>query len=134
MEVKRTISEAIAPLFRTSPTDYATLYTVLSLKQEISATIIGPNRRTLITLDLDLYNRAIQIQESVGNKNWILRAGVLHIAFASLHALGKTVEGGGTDKCAIKTGTYSSAALRGIYGGKAFKRGWSTILSTPWLL
>ena len=52
-----------------------------------------------------------------------MRAGVLHIAFASLHALGKTVEGSGTDTCAIETGTYSSAALRGIYGGKVFKRG-----------
>ena len=84
---------------------------------------MGPERRTLITVDLDLYNRAIQIQESVGNQNWVLRAGILHVAFASLHALGKTVEGSGVDTCAVESGIYSSAALRGIYGGKAFKRG-----------
>ena len=113
---------AIAPLFRTSPTDLATLYTVLSLTQQISASIVGPDKRTLITLDLDLYNRAIQIQESVGNKNWMLMAGGLHIRFAIEHALGKTIEGSGIDTCAIEYGTYSSAALRGIYAGKAFKR------------
>ena len=123
VEVKWTNSQEIAPLFRTSPTDYTTLYTVLSLTQVISATITGPNRCTLITLDLNLYNREIQIQESVVNENWILRAGVLHIASASLHALGKTIEGGGTDTCAIENGTYSSAALRGFHGGRAFKRG-----------
>ena len=68
VEVKRTNSQAIAPLFRTSPTEYTTLYTVLNLTQEISSTVIGPNSRTLITLDIDLYNRAIQIQESVAMK------------------------------------------------------------------
>ena len=123
IEVKQTNSEVIAPLFKTSPTDYATLYTVLSLTQNISAIIVGSERCTLITLGLDLYNHAVQIQESVNNRNWILRAGILHIAFASLHALGKTVEGSGADSCAIECGIYSSTAIRGIYGGKAFKRG-----------
>ena len=93
------------------------------LTQGISAFVVGPERRTLITLDLDLYSRALQIQHSVGNRNWILRAGVLHIAFAALHALEKTIEGSGIDTCAIESGSYTSAALRGIYGGKAYKRG-----------
>ena len=74
-------------------------------------------------LDLDLYSRALKIQQTVGNTNWILRAGALHIVFAGLHALGKTVDGSGIDTCAIESGTYTTAALRGIYGGKAYKRG-----------
>ena len=53
----------------------------------------------------------------------ILRAGVLHIVFAALHALGKTTDGSGFDTCLIEKGVYTSAALRGIYGGKAYKRG-----------
>lgn len=126
----RTNTEVIAPLFKTSPTDYATLYTVLMLTQGISASVVGPDRRTLITLDLDLYNRAIQIQQSVGNNNWILRAGALHIAFAALHALGKTIDGSGIDTCAIESGTYTSAALRGIYSGKAYKRGMEYHITT----
>ena len=59
----------------------------------------------------------------MGNTNWILRAGVLHIVFAPLHALGKTVDGSGIDTCAIECGIYTSAVPRGIYGGKAYKRG-----------
>jgi hypothetical protein len=119
----QTNTEIIAPLFKTSPTDYVTLHTVLMLTQGISAFVVGPERRTLITLDLDLYNRALQIQQSVGNTNWILHAGILHIAFAARHALGKTIDGSGIDMCAIESGTYTSAARHRIYGGKAYKRG-----------
>lgn len=118
-----TNTAVVAPLFKTSPTDYGTLYTVLRLSQGISATVVGPHRKTLITLDLDLYSRALKIQQSVGNANWILRAGALHIAFAALHALGKTIDGSGLDTCAIECGAYTSASLRRIFGGKAYKRG-----------
>ena len=93
------------------------------LCQGVSAVVVGPERRTMITLDLDHYSRALKIQQSVGNTNWILRAGALHIAFAALHSLGKTCEGSGIDICAIECGIYTSAALRGIFSGKAYKRG-----------
>ena len=73
------------------------------LTHGISAVGVGPDRKTIITLDLDLYNRAIQIQQTVENTNWILRAGVLHIIFAALHALGKTIDGSGFDTCVIET-------------------------------
>ena len=104
---------------------YWTLYTVLQLTQDISAQVVGPHRRTLITLDLDLYARALKIQQSVGNTNWILTAGALHISFAALHALGKSISGSGLDICAIASGAYTctSAALSGIFSGKAYKRG-----------
>ena len=88
--------------------------------------VVGPDRKTIITLVLDLYNRALQIQQTVENTIWILRAGVLHIVYAALHALGKTIDGGGFDTCAIEKGIYPSAALHGIYGGKAYKRGIET--------
>ena len=50
MNVKQTNSEIVAPLFKTSPTDYGTLFTVLSLTQEISAVVVGPERCTIIIL------------------------------------------------------------------------------------
>jgi len=53
------------------------------------------------------------------NINWVLRAGALHIAFVDLHALGKTLDGSGIDTCSIESGTYTSAALRGIFGHKS---------------
>ena len=52
-------------------------------------------------LFLDLNICALQIQQTVGNTNWIDRAGVLHIVIAALHALGKTNDGSGFDTCAI---------------------------------
>ena len=61
--------------------------------------------------------------QSVGSQNWILCAGGLHIVFALLRALGKTVDGSGLDVCSIETGIYTSASLRRIFGGKAYKRG-----------
>ena len=69
------------------------------LSQGISAVVVGPDRKKNIMLELDLYNRALQIQQTVGNTNWIFRAGVLHIVFAALHALGKIINGSGFDLC-----------------------------------
>ena len=115
--------EVVAPLFRTSPTDYTTLYNALKRAQGISAYVVGSNRTTIITLDLDLYVRALHIQQTTGNSNWFLRLGELHIGFAELHALGKTIDGSGIDICAIETGAYTSATLRKIFDGKHYKRG-----------
>ena len=70
-----TNTEVLTPLLRRPPTDYQTLYTALKLTQEISAVVVGPDRKTLITLDLDLFSRALKIQQSVGNDNWILLPG-----------------------------------------------------------
>ena len=109
-------SEVLSPLFRTPPTDFATLYTAPRLTQNIPALVVGPERRTVIELDLDFYCRAVQIQQSVKNKNWITKAGTLHICFAALHALWETVEGSGMDTEGVETGIYSSAALQSIYG------------------
>ena len=88
--ITRTNTEVTASLFKTSPTEMTTLYTVLMLTQGISAVVDGPYRKTILMLDLGLYNCALQIQQTVGNTNLILRAGVLHIVFAAFHALGKT--------------------------------------------
>lgn len=122
-EIKKTNSAVIAPLFKQPPTDYATLYTALQLTQNISAVVVGPDRKTVITLDLDLYERALKIQQSTGNSNWVLRAGELHICMAAEHALAKHIESSGLDAIAIETSIYSPAALRAIFTGKAFKRG-----------
>ena len=119
----RTNTGVVAPLLKCPPTDLSTLYTALMRAQGISAVVVGPHRRTIITLDLDLYYRAIQIQQSVKNSNWIIQAGYLHIMFAALHALGKTIDGSGLDSCVVENGVYTYAALRGIYNGKSYKRG-----------
>ena len=87
-----------------------------------TAKVVGPDKKVIITLDLDLFNNALEIQQSITN-NWVLRAGEIHKLFAALHALGKTLDGSGIDTCSVDTGSYSTAALRGIKSGKAYKRG-----------
>ena len=85
--ITRTNTEVIAPLFKPSPTNITTLYTVLMLRQVVSAVVVGPERKTIITFDLDLfYSSALHIQQTVGNTNWVLQAGVLHIVFPAFHA------------------------------------------------
>ena len=91
------------------------------LTQGISTLVVGPERRTPITLDLDLFKRSLRIEQSVGYTKWIIQAGVLHLAFAALRALGKTIDGSGLVTCTIESGIYTSAALRSIYCGKVYK-------------
>ena len=119
----KTLTGIIAPLLRSSPTDYATLYKVLCITQGISAVVTGPNHKTIITLDLDLNERAVKLQQANGISNWFLRIGELHTCFASLHALGKYIEASGIDVVSIEEGIYSPATIRQILGGKNYKRG-----------
>ena len=114
--ITRTNTEVIATLFKTSPTDITTLYTVLLLTQGVSAVVVCPERKTILTLDLDLCSRALQIQQTVGNTNWVLPVGVLHIVFAALHALGKTLDGSGIDTCCQKWYFYISSATGNFWG------------------
>ena len=123
LKLEKTNSEVVAPILRRPPTDHASLYTALKLTQDISSVVVGPSRKTIITLDMDLFQRALKIKFSVGNENWILRPGELHICFAALHALGKYIDGSGLGSLAIEANIYSPATLRQVYGGKAFKRG-----------
>ena len=72
------------------------------LTQEISA-VVGPSRKTIITLDMDLFQRALRIMQSEGHKNWVLRPGELHLCFAALHALGKYIDVSGLDDLAVES-------------------------------
>ena len=99
----------MSPVLRSSPKDLATLYTALKMCQNVSAEVVGPHRRVLITLDLELYKLAVQIQQSTGNKHWLLQPGHLQKCFADLHALGKVIEGSGLDTVAVERGVYSSS-------------------------
>ena len=47
VKLATTNTDVVAPLFRQSPTDYATLYTVLSLTQNISAVVVGKDKKTV---------------------------------------------------------------------------------------
>ena len=93
------------------------------MAQDISAVVVGPERRTIITLDMDLYRCALKLKVSMKNKNWLLQPGKLHKFFADQHALGKTIEGSGLDDVGVECGIYSAASMRAILAGKNYTRG-----------
>ena len=57
----------------------------------------GPSSMTVLTLDLDLYERALQVVQSRDElrRRFILRLGTLHIVFANLRAIGHFITGSG---------------------------------------
>ena len=65
----KTNSGIVSPLLKIPSTDYSGLYAVLCLGQGISAFVVGSHRKTVITLGLDLYERATKLQTSTGNSN-----------------------------------------------------------------
>jgi hypothetical protein len=119
LQVKKMNTGVMPPLLLRSPTGLPTLYTALKFTEHVSAYVMGPGKKTVITLDMDLYERAMKIKSALGIKNWLLMPGTLHYCFASLHALGKNIEGSGFYTCAIEAGIWSPVSLRQIYTNPA---------------
>ena len=46
---------------------------ILCMAQDISAVVVGPDRRTVITVDMDLYRAGLKLRASVKNKKWLLQ-------------------------------------------------------------
>ena len=113
-------SYAELPLLNTPPTDWSTLYTALKVCQGISTTI-APNKKTIITLDLQLYIKAVQLREKIGDEIF-LRVGELHVVFAMCHAIGKYIDSSGLDKLFTHCGIYSHLVVGKILEGKNMKR------------
>ena len=122
-KVSGTNYSVLAPLICFSPTSPQTLYTALCLAQKINVSVVGIHMRTVITLDLDLHERAVKIRANTGHTNcWVMRMGELHIMFALLRSLGRYIEGSGLDDIWIETGLYGPAVIRQIFGGRHLKR------------
>ena len=99
------------------------MYTILSMSQEISVKIVGPNQRVVIKLDMDLYKMAVQLQMAAKNKHWLLQPAHLHKFLADIHASGKIVEGSGLDIIAVESRVYSAAVSRCMCAGNQYTLG-----------
>ena len=79
------------PLYTGSPTVWTNLYSVLKMAQGINVAVTG-NKKTIITLDMQLYSKAVQMREKNDiNEEFIFRLGELHIVFAMLKCIGKFI-------------------------------------------
>jgi len=100
----------VAPLYRRSPTEWPVLLTILKHAQKLNCITVGEGQRPIITLDGDLYDRAVKLKDY--KENWCIRLGGLHITMAALKCLGKYIEGSGIDLAWEEAGIYGSAPVR----------------------
>ena len=76
---------------------YSAIYTAFKLAQNVTTHVIGKSSKTIISLDLDLYERALRLRNSSPDflDKYVLRLGELHILFAHIRATGSSVTRGG---------------------------------------
>ena len=70
------------------------------LSQGISVHTVGDGERTVVTMDLDLYERAYLLTNSRSDMRdkFTLRLGEIHIIFAHLQAIGTFIDQSGIEK------------------------------------
>ena len=86
------------PLINGSPTAYENLYTAFRAAEDVKNQIY-PDVKTIISLDLQLYAKAIRLQARPDvRNNFVFRAGELHTVFVTLRVLGKMIDGSGLDE------------------------------------
>lgn len=77
------------PLLAAPAHEWSTLLTIFMQAQQITAHVVGPGRRTVLCLDMELYQPAKKLQIARNDlSHLILRAGELHILMAQLRTLG----------------------------------------------
>jgi hypothetical protein len=108
----------VLPRIQAPANEWQTLVTVLKQTQHISAEVVGPERKTIITLDMDLYMRAVRLQQLRKDciDKWILRLGKFHVVLCALRicALGSVVENSGIDDAWVESGLYGSTTVTHI--------------------
>ena len=112
------------PLIAAPAHEWQTLLTILMQAQNIKTTVVGRNRRTVISLDMGLYQPAKKLQmtrQDLGHI--ILRPGELHIVMAQLRTIGAFIENSGVDMCWVESDLYGPSTVKQILGGSHVKRG-----------
>ena len=119
------------PLLAAPVHEWPTLLTILMQAQNITARVVGPGRKTVISLDMGLYQPAKKLQMARNDlQNLILRPGELHIIMAQLRTIGAFIEDGGLDACWIEAEIYGPATVKQILDGNHVKRGEVTHIVT----
>jgi len=112
------------PLIAAPAHEWNTLLTVLMQAQGISTKVVGPNHKTVVSLDMGLYKPAKQLQMARNDMDHlILRPGELHIVMAQLRCIGCYIENSGLDFCWTEADLYGPVTVRQILEGKHVKRG-----------
>ena len=112
------------PLLAAPAHEWPTLLTILMQAQNINTSVVGPGRKTVISLDVGLYQPAKKLQMARNDlQHLILRPGELHIVMAQLRTIGAFIEDSGLDMCWIEADIYGPATVKQILDGNHVKRG-----------
>ncbi len=84
----------------------------------------GPDRKTVITLDMALYERAklLEMSRDDCKGKWVLRLGEMHTVMAALRAAGNAIEDSGLDEAWSEADIYGPTTTRQIIESKHMKR------------
>ena len=120
------------PLLCKSPTDNSILLTVLKQAQGINVAIMGLNKKTVVTLDMQLYEKAKQLEQARDDVKgqFVFRIGELHTVMTALRALGNAIEGSGIDDAWIEADIYGPSTVRQILVCHHMKRALNAHLIT----
>lgn len=85
---------------------------------------MGPGNKTVISLDMGLYQPAKKLQMARNDLNHIiLRPGELHVVMAQLRTIGSFIENSGIDLCWSEADVYGPTTVKQILDGNHVKRG-----------
>lgn len=106
----------VLPIIPHPVTDWSTVFTALNIMQRISIDVQGYQRLTTISLDLALYEKALQVVQSNNElcNKFNLRLGELHILMAHLRGIGSYIEFSGIENIWIESNVYGPATTRSI--------------------
>ena len=86
------------PLLAVPAHKWPTLWTILMQAQNITNNVVGPGRKTVISLDMGLYHPARKLQMARNDlQHLILRPRKLHIVMPQLLKTGAFIEDSGLD-------------------------------------
>ena len=91
------------PIISGSPTEWENLYTAIMEAGKLRKYLNGATK-TIISFDLQLYSKAIQLQqrEDIQN-NFVFRLEELHVVFYFIKTLGKMISGSSLDQALIES-------------------------------
>ena len=113
------------PLIPGPASDYSSIYTALMKAQGISVWTCGAGSKSVISLDLDLYEKSyllVHSRSDMRNK-YILCLGELHAVFAHIRAIGNLINSSGIEDACLEAAWYDSeCVIRQILDCKHMKR------------
>ncbi len=111
------------PLLPEVAHEWPTLLTVIVRACKLKELVIGNDHPTVISLDMALYEKALQLVDSRPDlkSTVFLRLGELHVVMAALRALGASIENSGDDAW-IEADVYGPATTRQILKYTHYKR------------